>query len=60
MKALGLHKTIWGTTRKCEKKIELILILIQFFEMHGAEIVKLSNVQSERNDISTCQSIFLL
>ena len=38
----GLHKPFWGTTKKCEKKnFELIFILIQLSEMHGAERIKI-------------------
>ena len=33
----GLHKTFWGTTKKCEKKkINWIFISIQLSEMHGS------------------------
>ena len=33
----GLHKTFWGTTKKCENtNFKLIIILIQLSEMHGA------------------------
>ena len=33
----GLHKTFWGTTKKCDYKIfKLIFILIKLSEMHGA------------------------
>ena len=37
----GLHKTFWGTTKKCEKKkINLIFISIQLSEMHWTGRVK--------------------
>ena len=37
----GLHKTFWGTTKKCEnKKINLIFISIQLSEMQGTGKVK--------------------
>ena len=35
-----LHKTFWGTTKKCENKnLKLIFILTQLSEMHGAKRV---------------------
>ena len=36
----GLHKTFWGTTKKCENK-NLILISIQLSEMHGTKRVNI-------------------
>ena len=38
IKIKGLHKTFWGTTKKCENK--LIFILLQLSEMHGPGRVK--------------------
>ena len=38
----GLYKTIWGTTKNCENK-NLIFILIQFSEMQGQKNLPFSN-----------------
>ena len=35
-----LHKTFWGTTKKCENKILSLFLLIKFSKMHGEGKIK--------------------